>query len=207
MIQDLKPNSHKYRDAKEKGNLPEKRVSKVVSGKVKTKKKSEIGKMASVFISEDARNVKDYLVWDVAIPTLKKAILSALDMVLNGGNVSYSNRRDSGSKISYRDYWSEPRNSTRRSDSGQRNRFDYDEIVFESRGEAEAVLSEMEAVIDRYDFVTVADLYDMADLTPPAHTSNRYGWSNLRNAEVVRYRDRNGFGYVIKLPKALPMER
>ena len=56
-------------------------------------------------------------------------------------------------------------------------------------------------VIEQYEVVSVSDLYDMADLVAP-HTGNRYGWTDLRNAEVIRVRD----GYVIKLPRALPID-
>ena len=34
------------------------------------------------------------------------------------------------------------------------------------------------------------------------YTDNKYGWTNIRNAEVVRVRD----GYRIKLPRALPID-
>ena len=76
-------------------------------------------------------------------------------------------------------------------------------MIFESRGEAEAALSKMDEVIDVYGTVSVADLYDMCDLTAP-YTSNRYGWSNIQTAEVARLRDG---GYVLKLPRALPISK
>ena len=59
----------------------------------------------------------------------------------------------------------------------------------------------MQDIIETYGFVTVADLYDMVDLTPP-YTANKYGWTNLRNADVVRIRD----GWIVKLPKAMPID-
>ena len=56
-------------------------------------------------------------------------------------------------------------------------------------------------VIEQYNVVSVLDLYDMVDMSAP-HTANKYGWTNLRNADVVRVRD----GYVIKLPKPFPID-
>jgi hypothetical protein len=50
--------------------------------------------------------------------------------------------------------------------------------------------------------VTVADMYDMADSTAP-YTSNRYGWTSLRTAEVKRVQ---GGYYIIDLPKAAPID-
>ena len=104
-------------------------------------------------------------------------------------------------QITYRNYYDSPRNSMPSRNEPQRSRFDYDDIVFESRGEAELVREQMVDMIERYGFVTVADMYDMADLTSP-YTSNKYGWTNIRSAEAVRVRD----GYILKLPKAMPID-
>ena len=59
----------------------------------------------------------------------------------------------------------------------------------------------MEEVIDHYGFVTVADMYEMANMSAP-FTANKYGWTSIRTAEPVRVRD----GYILKLPKAMPID-
>lgn len=200
-----KPNSHRYREQQaQKEAQEEKRIEKVVKGSVKTKKKNDLHKLADVFISEDVKNVKSYVLMDVLVPAIKKAIsdiiVNGIDMVLYGES---SSRRRNGrdSYVSYRSY-SDPRDDRRpRSDTRAKTRFDFDEIIFESRGEAEAVRMQMEDVIERYGLVTVADMYDMAGLTEP-YTSNKYGWTSVRTAETVRVRD----GYIIKLPKASPID-
>ena len=101
---------------------------------------------------------------------------------------------------SYGSYYDEPRE--RRGSASARSHFDYDDIVFETRGAAEDGLDELNAILDTYKVVRVADLYDFAQLTPP-HTSNKYGWTSLRNAEVIRL---NGGGYIIKLPRACAID-
>lgn len=200
-MQDYKPNSHRFKE-EQKAAQSEKRVQKVVNGKTRTKQKSGLSKVAGVFISDDVHNVGDYLLHDIAIPTLKKAALSTLDMILNGGTPTYTaNNRSSTSKVSYRQYYDDPRDSHRAS-SNPRTRFDFNTIEFETRGEAEAVREAMFDTIETYGFVTVADMYDMAGLNQP-FTSNKYGWTNIRNSEVVR---QLGGGYIIKLPKAMPID-
>ena len=72
----------------------------------------------------------------------------------------------------------------------------FDDIVIPSRQEADEVLEKMDEIIDRYDIVSVSDYYDLVGETGN-YTDNKYGWSSLRTAEVVRVRD----GYIIKLPK------
>ena len=59
----------------------------------------------------------------------------------------------------------------------------------------------MDEIIDTYGIVTIADFYDLAGVTGD-YTTNNYGWTNIRNAEVVRVRD----GYIIKMPKAMPID-
>jgi hypothetical protein len=202
-VQTYQPNSHRFKEEQKNAPQDEKRIEKVVRGPVKTKKKNGLSKAASLFISEDIDNVGEYLLTDWVVPTVKKAILGALDMILNGGRSSYSGRQ-SGSKVTYRSYgkyYDDP-GYERRSAGTARPRFDYDDIVFANRGEAEAVREEMDNVIERYGFVTVADMYDMAELPQP-YTSNKFGWTSIRNAEVVRDRE----GYILKLPKAMPIER
>ena len=81
-----------------------------------------------------------------------------------------------------------------------RTGYDYDDIILETRGEAEDVLERMEELIDMYQLVSVADFYDLVGVSGN-YTDNKYGWTNVRNASVVRVRD----GYMIKLPKALPL--
>lgn len=185
----------------------EKRVQKVVKSPVKTKK-NEIRKFADIFISEDVSNVKDYIFMDVLVPAIKKAIYdivtNGIDMFLYGGT-GKGKSSTSGTKVSYRQYYDQKNhnNSGYRGSENTKNRngFEYDDIIFNNRGEAEAVKQQMQAAIGRYGFVTVADLYDMVDLPAP-YTSQKYGWMDVSNAEAARTRD----GYMLKLPRAVPID-
>lgn len=197
---DYTPNSHKYKERTQKSDG--KRVDKVVSGTAKTKKRNGVRGLASTFLSEDVANVKSYVVGDVLIPALKKTVV---DMITNGvdmlvyGETRREGKRSRAEYVSYRSY-SDRRDD--RHDSGARSRSDYEDISFEYRGDADAVLGQMLDIIDEYGMVRVADMYDLAGLTAP-YTANRYGWSNLRSAEVVRTRDGD---YVIKLPRAMAID-
>ena len=197
-----KPNSHK---SKEEASEREKRVEKMeIQGNVKVKSKSEVSKLADVFISEDAANVKNFILMDILIPTIKKTlydiVTNTFDMVLFGGKGTRSDRRPSGSYVSYNRY-SDRKDSDRYESRSSRNSFNYSDIIFDNRGAAEEVLSQMDDALERYPYVTVADLFDLVGQSCD-FTCQKYGWTNLRNAEVVRVRD----GYMIKLPKALPID-
>lgn len=200
---DFKPNSHKYKEEQAEA-ADKKKVEKMVTGSVKTKKKNGVSKFANAFISEDTKNVKSYVVMDVLIPAIKKVVSDIVkdvtDMILYGGSGKGRGRGTSSTYVSYRNY-SDRQDDNHRSSAVVRSGFDFEELIFESRGDAEAVREQLDDMIDRYKVATVADLYDAAGLTAP-YTSNKYGWTNIRTAEVVRGRD----GYVIKLPRAVPID-
>lgn len=204
-MQDYKPNSHRFREEqKQLAPVEKKKVEKVVKGSVKTKKKGSISKISDVLISENANNVKSYILMDVLVPTVKKAIVDivtdAVNMVFLGGT-GRSKTTSSSNYISY-NRLSEPRDRYNSSAPRTSSRFDYENIVFASRVDAEAIIEQMNDIISSYGFVTVADLYDMADLSHP-YTSNDYGWASIVSAAVIHVRD----GWVIKLPKARPIDK
>ena len=193
---EYKSNSHRSREIERE----EKKVERVVKGQVKSKKKN---KFADTFISEDAASVKDYIIFDVLIPAAKNAIS---DMVTTGiqmmlyGEVRGTSK-SKGTKVSYSKYYDDRRDRDYDRRSRTRSGYDYDEIILESRAEAEEVLNSMDDLLDRYGLVSVADLYDLVGITGN-YTDNKYGWTSLRHASVQRLRD----GYLLKLPRAIPLD-
>lgn len=189
---------------KSKENKQDKKVEKVVKGKAKPKKKTNMQKFSDVFISEDVGDVKSYIIWDVLIPSIKKAIsdivTDGIDMILYGSSGRTKKRQTS--RVSYGNYYDGSDRKRDRGTSTVRNGCEYENIIFESRGDAEKVLSSMDEIIDMYEFVSVADLYDLADISTDKYTLNNYGWTNLHSARVVKCR---GEGWTIKFPKALPL--
>lgn len=198
-MEEYKSNSHASKE-KEK-NCEEKKVEKIISGNARAKKKSEFSKFADVFVSEDAGNVKSYILMEVLVPAVKKAIsdivTNGIDMLLYG-ETGVHKRNGASSKVSYRSYYD--RSNRGASSSRTRNGYSYDDIILDNRGEAEEVLSRMDEIVATYGTVSVADLYDLVGITG-AYTDNKYGWTDIRSASVVRVRD----GYMIKLPRALPL--
>lgn len=204
-MDDYKPNSHKSREEKKETRKEDRqKLEKVVTGVVKTKKKSEIRKFTDVFLSEDINNVKSYVFTDVLVPAIKKLVTDivtdGINMILYGGS-NRGSRSGNASYVSYRQY-SDPKDNGHRygNESKGRSGYNHDDIILESRGEAEEVLDRMSELIDMYGMVSVADMYDLVGKSCN-YTDNKYGWTNIRNAEPIRVRD----GYMLKLPKALPI--
>ena len=208
-MEEYKPNSHKYKETQKNvennNEMPvEKRTEEIVMGPVKRKKKSKIGKFADEFISEDAKNVKSYVFGEVLIPAIKKGIS---DIVVDGINIILygesrkNDRRGIANSVSYTKYY-DNRPSRPINRMPERNGYSYDDIILGSRGEAEDVLTRLDELIDRYGVVRVADLYDLVGVTGN-YTDNYYGWNDIRTADYIRVKD----GYMIRMPRAVPIER
>lgn len=197
-MEEYKSNSHKARERKNEP-VTEKKVEKIISGSAKSKKKSGLQKITNVFVPEDVDDVKSYIFEDIVVPAVKDIILDAVRAFL-GVNGNSRGKSSSASKISYRKYYDDRERRDRESSNRTRTGYEYDDIILDNRGEAEDVLSRMDELIDTYGVVSVADFYDLVGITGN-YTDNKYGWSDIRNASVVRVRE----GYMIKLPKALPL--
>lgn len=188
-MENYKPNSDKYR--KEQQKETDKKVEKVVTGVVKAKKKSEVRRLADTFLAD---------IWkDVLVPAIKKIITESIDTALYG-QPRKSNTPTSGN-ASYNNYWKAGNNNNHQSNNYRSGgSYNYNDIVVDSRADAEEVLSRMDDLIATYEVVSVADLYDLVGITG-RYTDNKYGWSDISSATVIRVSD----GYLLKLPKALPL--
>lgn len=176
-----------------------KKVEKIVDGK--KNKRGGLSKLADVFIAEDAANVKEFIVKDVIVPAIKKMVYDVLvggvDMTFNGGR-GQSGRTTARTTpyVSYNQYSSReaPRTTVTR-------RVGYEDVVLETRVDAEKLLRNLDGLMETYKMVTIADLYDLVgeDATPQ---DQNYGWTNIRNADIQRVPG----GYLLRMPKPCPLD-
>lgn len=195
-------NSHKSKSDPLKNK---KKVKKVISGKAVKKKRGLTKRLTETFLEEDGRSVGSYILHDVLIPALKALIFDSLsgglEASLFGGKRSRNARRDMANKsyTSYGSYYrSDDRGRTREREMSKtgRARHDFDEIILETRPEAEEVLSHLVDLTIDYGMASVADLYDLVGI-PSNFTDNKYGWTDLSSATVSRVRG----GYLLNLPR------
>jgi len=208
------------REIRQESKIEDRKLGKVISGTVKRQKQSLGKKFAEIFFEDNTKSVGSYIFHDVLIPAAKSMICDIIgwggfaEMYLFGGDRrrhSGSGRRDSGRPyINYgssyrsidRDRDRDPRDRDRRYISRvSRVRHDFDEIVLETRGEAETVLSHLVDLTIDYNQATVADLYDLVGITSN-FTDNKYGWVDLRGVDVIRVRN----GYLLDLPRTQLLE-
>lgn len=186
-----------------KAEKPEKKVEKIIKGEVVQKKKTLSKKFFEVFTGDDVSSVSSYILYDVLIPAAKSAITDmvqgGIEMVLYGERKGSRTQRDRGrSYVSYNNYSSNrrPERNTYESNTRNRARHNFDDIILSTRGEAEDVLSHLVDLCIDYGQASVSDLYDLVGITGE-FTDNKYGWYDLGSATVSRTRD----GYLLNLPK------
>ena len=182
-------------------NRMEPPVAKVVSGNVVRRRK----KTVESGLSRDLRRIVKYLGNDVLLPAFKSLISdmfsNGVEMMLYGEDQPRSRKRTRGGlgHVAYGSYFAgdTPRRSRRHESSRTRDsRSSVDDIVYDSRGDADEVMASLLELISRYGAATVADLYDLVGMTAE-HTDNRYGWESLGSARIVSVR---GGGYALNLP-------
>ena len=198
---EYKGNSHKLKEETKR----EKVIKQVAKGKVQTRKETKLGSIISKFIVSDLRTVSEYVVKDILIPSAKRTLgemlNNGIDMMLYG-EVKPKRRSTSSSRVSYDSYYDRDDRTIRRDSNIGRARTSSHDVLLETRVEAEEVLNTLDDLIDQYGVVSVADLYDLVGLTSTNYTDNKYGWTDLRHAEVRRDRD----GYLLRMPKATPIK-
>lgn len=199
----------------ESQEIPErKKLEKIATGKVMKQKRGFGKKIAETFLEDATQNVKGYVVHDVLIPAAKSMICDVVgwggfaEMLLFGsvrGRGGNNVRRDGGRTIVN---YNKVSTSLDRGNNGRRElsqtsraRHQFDDIILETRGEAEEILS---VLVDRtidFGWASVADLYDLVGITED-FTDHKWGWADLRNASVSRVRG----GYLINLPRPQPLD-
>lgn len=72
----------------------------------------------------------------------------------------------------------------------------YQDLVLPTQNEAEVLLANMYDLHNQYRVVAVADLYELAGISPQI-SDNSYGWSSLEGARISKVRE----GYLLELPR------
>lgn len=203
---DFPPNNER---AKQGDSKEPKKVERVTSADAIRRKKPLSKQFKETFFGGDGRTVLHYVAFTVAIPAIRDLIFemgqAALEKTIFGE--SRSGRRRPGppsgqyGHVAYNRIGRDPaddRPPTPRSISRRaRARHDFDEIILNTRSEAEEVIDRMFDLVSRYDEASVADLYELVGLES-SHTDHKWGWTDMRGASVERVRSG---GYLLDLPE------
>jgi len=196
---------------KDKKAAPEERpeVEKVISGEAIKRKKSLGSRFKEVF-GGNFRSAGGYIMGEIIVPAIRGLIVDAVskgtERVVMGetqrqwrrGTPSMSARTTYNNPI-HRDprdgYMASPQRAL--GPPGQRPK--WDDIILTQREDAEVIVETMLGSIEKYDFVTVADLLHMLGFAT-AYTDQAWGWTNLASISIKQVRE----GWLIELPDPEP---
>lgn len=202
-------------EAAEKG-----RVDKVVEGEVVLRKKSLGKRFRETFFADDGITIREYITEDILIPAFRDLLydvtIGSVERALfrdgrpasrgfrasgrggfpgGGGGFRYDLAARGGA-LSRRD---DPRDGMSRRARAAHN---FEEIIFPSRSDAEAVLTALFDILEQYNEVKLSEFYEAAGISGN-FTDERYGWTDLRGSRAVRTRN----GWLLDLPRPEPLER
>ena len=200
-MDELKGNSFASREQKDS----KKEKIEPVTTNVTVKKPKN--KLLSKFFAEDAKTVCGHVLNVVVIPSLQKlfsdVIKGAVDWLIYGSKGSQP--KTGVSNVSYSRYYSsnaQPQTAFGANPMLNRsNVFAVQDVMFNERADAEEVLLRMAELVEKYGMVSVADFYELVGQRF-AFTDQKYGWRDLRTAEIVR----GISGFYIIFPKAIELQ-
>lgn len=197
--------SNSQTDKKSEPEKEEKKAIVPLKVNASTRKKPLFQRMKSSMGGDSARSVMGYVVLDVIIPSIQQMVVESVqqgvERLIMGDSRPNSRNRSHRRSYGTPAYTRYTTTNTRPSREAPRGSIrvsaphDFDEIVLETRGEAEEVLDRLGDYLEQYGAVTVKDLYDLIGLDG-TYMDRRFGWTDLREAHSRRV---NG-GYVLVLP-------
>ena len=177
-----------------------------LQGEVKTHKKTFGDK---VYENENVKSTRNYIIQDVLIPALQDTIVNMISggiETLVYGQSRGSSRarpRSNTTYVSYSNASRQPQQPARQARTLNRDRIgkEIDPPVLTSRDDANLVLNTMCDLIGEYGCASLADLYDLLEMTS-SFVDYNWGWREnfIREANVRRCRE----GWMLELP---PLEK
>lgn len=183
---------------KEEEAAAEKNVESVVDGTVTTHTKSRF--------AESVEKMWGYVTMDVILPAVKDmlsdAVAQGVDQLLfgesRGGRSARRRSSNDTGYISYNKYT--PANKSRPSEDRHiseraRANHQFDEIILQTRDDAESVLERLYDLVAQFSTATVSDLYSLIG-EKGKYTDEMWGWKDMRGSTVRRVRS----GFMLDLP-------
>lgn len=193
---------------------PPKKAEKVVVGEVTSRPQSLGKRLKNALIGGDSKSALHYVIVEVVIPQAKDMLAEATSQAIE--RLIFGEARSSYRRPSSRTTGSTYTNYTRYSEKGNRplgrtireeratislRSNDLQDLIFESRADAQAVLEQMYEFLEEYHLVSVADLMTMIDKTS-RHTDQKWGWESLQGSDIRTTRG----GYLLILPRPISLD-
>lgn len=171
---------------------------KPLEGDIKPQKKSLMKRIADAFIATDGKDIKDYMLFDVLIPGLKRGVEEVIHMMLYNDKRSPRVTRTRGEsrirRLEFNSLFDSRRDDdemlTNRVAAGQTN------LIFPTQDQAETALDMVAERIEERGFATLKYYYTITK-QPTDWTQENWGWRSVAGAKVTPVRT----GWMLKMPR------
>lgn len=195
----------------------EKNIESVLSSVAGKKKKSLLKRFTDVMIGGDSKSVVHYVMMDVVVPQVKDLLAEATSGAIE--KMIYGESRPRGPRYGGRP--AGPTNYTKYSVRGTNpigsamrdprdrppnpspipRQLDYEEILLQTRVEAETVLERMYDLVREYEAASIHDLKSLVGWSAN-YTDQKWGWMDLQGSLIRRTRD----GYMLEFPRPVALD-
>jgi len=184
---------------------PKKEIKQVVPTPVQVKRPAS-RRFFDFLFAESPKDLAKRVGTDVVVPRLKTGVEDALTSFIHGmfwgkgtsplsGIVQGTVLRGGG--YNYAAISSGPSALTQAREANvSRPMGNYQDLICGTQEHAEILLANLYSTLNMYNVVAVADLYEMAGMSPQP-SDNGFGWMNLDGAKIVKDRE----GFKLELPR------
>jgi len=189
------------------GEVPKKNIKPIVADGLIVKAPRPVTRRFMDFLfAESPKELGKKVVVNTLVPRAKAAAEEAFNNFIHG--MMWGNSQPPLSQIvkgtvlrgggmNYNAISSQPSSLTMAREANEtRSAGGYQDLVCPTQDVAERLLAQMYEVYNQYRVVAVADLYEMANITPSA-SDNAYGWMSLDGARITK----ETRGFVLTLPR------
>lgn len=180
------------------------KLDPVVKGSTEVKKPTGLSKLMKEFLPGDIKQMKIDIYKKVIVPTVKKGILDGVSMFLYGSPTSGNSNLGKVSRVIYQagsSIYHDAQKQQSKQTTTQTN--DCTVILFESREDADLIVTTMQASMEQYQSVSISDYYDAAGHPELSEfTDTRFGWRNLASTKIIPV---DGGKWKIIFPPAIPL--
>ena len=174
-------------------------------GIVRTRNISTAKAVFAALFPDGVAGLKDKFIWEMLVPRLQSFLYDGWndvgDVLFQGGGRS----RQNGYHTSYDSMYRGANTSARRADENQysyRGVYNYQEVVYRQRSQAERLLRTLTDILARYGVITLLDYNEeVGNQTYPSQVN--YGWISLNTARIDRTYDG---GWVLVMPRPVEID-
>ena len=188
----------------------EKKLEKVVTGEVTQKKKPLGQRFKGMVTGIEFRGASQYVFFDVLLPAVKNMVVDAVDVgvkrMIYGDSAPRGGRNHGHSRTTYNFPVNRGQNSVMLPKQPpfsppHRSSRVANDIILNTREEAELVLSTLQDIIEKYEFASVSDFHTIVGL-PSTYVDNNWGWSGLQYVDIRQIRE----GWLLDMPSVEPIQ-